>query len=140
MTKKFVLDCSVAMTWCLEDETCKYGEAVLDSLSQVVAIVPLLWHIEIANTLYLAKKRNRISANRLQTFLRDLDFLSIETDCEDTTKRALIGLSMEYDLTAYDVCYLNLCLTRNLPLATLDKKLANALLDAGGRIYMDTKK
>jgi predicted nucleic acid-binding protein len=140
MVNKFVLDCSVTMTWCLEDETCEYGESVLDSLEHAVAIVPSIWHIEVSNVLYLAKKRNRLLENKLHAFFYELDSLPIETARENITRQNLVALSMEYDLTGYDACYLNLCMTHNLSLATLDKKLSSALIAAGGKLYMDSLK
>jgi predicted nucleic acid-binding protein len=137
MTQKFILDCSVAVAWRLDDEDCDYSRSVLQSLKHAVAIVPSLWHLEMSNTFYFAKKRNRVTTIQIAAFFGMLDGLAIETREVDMTKQHMFALSQEHDLTVYDACYLNLCLTYNLPLATLDKKLAKALLDAGGKIYMD---
>lgn len=135
MKSRFVLDCSVAVAWRLDDENCEYAESVFRSLNNTIAVVPALWHIEVASVLSNAQKRNRVSEGQILPFLNMLDSLPIETSTLDITKRELILLSQEHGLTAYDACYFNLAMTNNLPLATLDKKLTQALLDAGGRIY-----
>lgn len=135
MKSRFVLDCSVAAAWRLDDENCEYVESVFHSLKYNIAIVPALWHIELSNVLSCAKRRNRVSESQILSFLHMLDSLPIETSSLDITKRELISLSQEHDLTTYDACYFSIAMTYNLPLATLDKKLSQALLDAGGKIY-----
>lgn len=52
----FVLDCSITMAWCFEDESNEDTDAILDHLQQSTAIVPSLWPLEVANVLLLAKK------------------------------------------------------------------------------------
>jgi hypothetical protein len=45
----FVLDCSMAMSWCFEDE--KYNqvsEAYLEKLKETPAIVPAIWSLEVS--------------------------------------------------------------------------------------------
>ncbi len=135
MKNKFVLDCSVAIAWCFEDETTPYTESVLSSLNITNAIVPKLWYIEIANVLLMAQKRGRINDNGIFHFLSLLEKLPIITDKSDATIVDLVMLSQKYQLTSYDGCYLNLCLQHNLPLATLDKKLISAVQAAGGKTY-----
>ena len=38
--KRFVIDCSVVMAWCFEDETDRYADLVLDLLIDSEAMVP----------------------------------------------------------------------------------------------------
>lgn len=133
--KKFILDCSVAIAWCFEDETTAYTESVLNSLKETTAIVPKLWYIEAANVLLMAQKRGRINDNGIFHFLSLLEKLPIMPNTNDISVVDLIMLSQRYQLTSYDGCYLNLCLQHNLPLATLDKKLITAVQTAGGKIY-----
>lgn len=46
----FVLDASLALQWFLDDETeRRYSLAVLTSLTEKRALVPLLWFYEIGN-------------------------------------------------------------------------------------------
>ena len=133
--KKFILDCSVAIAWCFEDETTIYTESVLNSLKEAAAIVPKLWYIEVANVLLMAQKRKRINDNGIFHFLSLLEKLPIASNTDNISIVDLIMLSQRYQLTSYDGCYLNLCLQHNLPLATLDKKLITAVETAGGKIY-----
>lgn len=46
----FVLDCSVALAWCFEDEGSDYAHKVLDCLEEQTAIVPRLWYLEYASS------------------------------------------------------------------------------------------
>jgi hypothetical protein len=70
-----VLDSSVALTWCFEDE---HTSATLDLLDQIVetgAMAPSLWPLEILNGLAMAERCGRLDAIRrsqLAGFLRDL--------------------------------------------------------------------
>jgi hypothetical protein len=58
----FVLDASLTLQWFLEDEADrKYSLAVLASLSEKRALVPLLWFYEVGNGLLMACRRKRIS-------------------------------------------------------------------------------
>lgn len=48
---RFVLDCSVAISWCLVDENDDYANALLEMMPDYEAFVPLIWSLEVANTL-----------------------------------------------------------------------------------------
>ena len=39
----FVLDCSVTLAWCFQDETNPYADDVLERLNLESAVVPSLW-------------------------------------------------------------------------------------------------
>ena len=43
----FVLDCSVTMAWCFDDEATPYTNGVRDSLAAMRAVVPSLWSLEV---------------------------------------------------------------------------------------------
>ena len=61
-----VLDASLALQWFLEDEeNRKYSLAVLASLSEKRALVPLLWFHEVGNGLLMACRRKRISLDQV---------------------------------------------------------------------------
>jgi predicted nucleic acid-binding protein len=53
---RFVLDNTIAMSWCFPDEATKFTEALLDRLSNLTdsAIVPALWLYEVVNVIELA--------------------------------------------------------------------------------------
>jgi predicted nucleic acid-binding protein len=120
-----VLDSSVALTWCFEDE---HTSATLDLLDQIVetgAMAPSLWPLEILNGLAMAERRGRLDAtcrHQLAGFLRDLPInLDPETASQSWTATAL--LAERYRLTLYDAAYLELAQRLDLPLATLDQEL-----------------
>ena len=55
--KGLVVDSSVAIAWCFPDERDTYSLSVLDALVLERAIVPDLWHLEVANTLVVGERR-----------------------------------------------------------------------------------
>lgn len=64
-----VLDASIALAWCFEDETRGTDVRLLDRLLGETIDVPTLWRLEIANVLALAERRGRITAGDIATFL-----------------------------------------------------------------------
>jgi predicted nucleic acid-binding protein len=124
----FVLDCSVAVAWCFEDEAGPATDALLDQLQHQEAVVPGLWHLEIANVLVQAERRGRIAAADLNARVGLLRKLPLQTD-DDMAGRALrdiLALARQHRLTAYDAAYLELAVRRGLPLATRDRELRQA--------------
>jgi predicted nucleic acid-binding protein len=124
----FVLDASVAVAWCFEDESTSAAWALLDRLRTAPGHVPELWALEIGNILLGAEKRRRITQARTVEFLGILGDLSIRVD-PDLPGRAfrdVLPLARERRLTTYDATYLELAMRLGLPLATKDKALARA--------------
>ena len=130
----FVLDCSVAVAWLLEDERIPEADALLDRLEGGgEAVVPGLWRLELGNVLAGAERRGRIGATGIARCLGLLARLPIVTD-RSTEQRALkeiLELSRGEYLTTYDAAYLELAMRRGFPLATLDRSLARAARRAG---------
>ncbi|HZB87609.1 MAG TPA: type II toxin-antitoxin system VapC family toxin [Terracidiphilus sp.] len=129
----FVLDASLAMSWCFADESTPYSRAVLGVLTDTWAEVPALWLTEIANVLAVNERKGRIGAAIADAFLETLGALDIhvEQPVPPIDGRLLLPLVRRYRLTAYDAAYLELAQRRNLPLATLDKDLMTAARQAG---------
>jgi predicted nucleic acid-binding protein len=124
----FVLDASVAVAWCFEDESTPAAWALLDRLRTAPGHVPALWALEIGNILLGAEKRQRITQARTVEFLSILGELDIRVD-PDLAGRAfrdVLPLARERRLTTYDATYLELAMRLGLPLATKDKALARA--------------
>ena len=57
----FVLDSSIALSWCFENESSDAAYRLLDRIRAEPAAVPNLWHVEVANVLALAERRRRIT-------------------------------------------------------------------------------
>ncbi|KAA0441721.1 MAG: type II toxin-antitoxin system VapC family toxin, partial [Candidatus Thioglobus sp.] len=129
----FVLDCSVALAWCLADEQSDYADKVLDLLMQQQAIVPSLWHLEIANVLLMAQKRGRVTQQNSATILQTLSNANIITHKRNATIADIdfVYFAHKHQLTSYDASYLYLAKTEKIPLATLDKKLTKVANDIG---------
>ena len=121
----FILDCSVSMAWCFEDENSQYSNAVLECLKTQTAVVPQLWHLEIINVLLVAERRKRITSSASEEFLTILQSMNIHTDKEVFTlaDHKNISLARHHQLSSYDMAYLALAQREQLPIATNDKKL-----------------
>jgi predicted nucleic acid-binding protein len=135
---EFVLDCSVAVAWFFEDEADAYAESVEESLARATAVVPALWHLEVANVLLVGERRKRTTQAKVTQFLTLLRSLPITTD-DETVARAwddTLPLARTYSLSVYDAAYLELAKRRSLSLATLDDRLRAAALAAGIPLYL----
>ena len=123
-----VLDSSVALSWCFEDEASPEMDAIYDRIRDDGGVVPTLWHGEVANVLLQAEKRGRIGATAVAARLEALAQLPITIDVETPTRAwgAIIVLARTEGLTTYDATYLDLAMRLGLPLATNDRALADA--------------
>ena len=129
----FVLDASLTLQWFLEDEADReYSLAVLASLSEKRALVPLLWFYEVGNGLLMAHRRKRISLDQMDGFLRRLAALPIDAARETAAEiLELPSLARSHGLTNYDAAYLALAIRFGLPLATADSMLRKASAASG---------
>jgi predicted nucleic acid-binding protein len=112
----------------MPDEHDAGSEQLLDLVTDEGALVPSLWPLEIANALLFGVRRNRVSRTHCERALKSLVRLPIEIDTE-TTGRAwgpTFELAVRFGLTIYDATYLELAQRRELPLASLDRKLRAA--------------
>jgi predicted nucleic acid-binding protein len=128
VTDKFVLDTSVVMTWCFEDEKSRYGDRVLDRLADSIAAVPSVWPLEVANVLVVAerlRRLNRADSVRFMSLLQTLPIF-VEQFERDTVFGPVFALAAETGLTSYDASYLQLAMRDGLPIATLDRALRRA--------------
>ena len=122
----FVIDASVAASWCFEDEQASAAESAMERLrADDEAIAPALWWVEIRNILIVSERRRRIEPDDADTFLDDLGRLPIRVQWESGSNRVM-ALARKHGLTAYDAAYLDLALRLTVPLATLDRALAQA--------------
>jgi predicted nucleic acid-binding protein len=120
-----VLDSSVALTWCFEDEHTPVAAALLDQIAENGAVAPALWPLEVLNGLVMAERRGRLDAARrhqLASFLRDLP-IKLDHETAAQTWTATAGLAERFRLTLYDAAYLELAQRLGLPLASLDQEL-----------------
>lgn len=135
----FVLDASVAFSWCFPadpSENTPYSRAVLQQLEFSDAVVPEVWPFEIANIIFVSfSRRKRITEAQIQEFLESLQALPIRVERRDLwSNLALESLARRYNVAAYDAAYLDLALRQSLPLATADEGLKRAALASGVKI------
>lgn len=128
MTKQFVIDNSVVMAWCFQDQTSKYTEAVLDRLVASEAYAPAIWPLEVGNVLLVAEKKNILSKADVIRFLSLVQGLPVivEQESPDRMLTEILALARERHLSTYDASYLDLAMRLGLPLATQDKALSMA--------------
>jgi predicted nucleic acid-binding protein len=126
-----VIDTSLTMAWCFEDEATDDSDAILDRLTHDEAVVPGLWEFEVTNVLLVAERRKRITEAQAARFLDLLTQLPIRIDTSATDVTALMAAGRRHELSAYDAAYLVLAERLAAPLATLDDKLATAGRNAG---------
>jgi len=130
---RFVLDTSTALAWCFEDETSASADGILDLLVSSEAIVPAIWPVEVGNALLAGERRKRITPAETARSLELLRSLNIRLD--DAGPRLevgdLVALARSHKLSVYDAAYLSLAMREGMPLATLDRALAQAARRAG---------
>ena len=124
----FVLDTSISLAWCFEDEQTPLVMHLLDRVADQGAVAPQLWPVEALNGLLSAERRGRITAgsrDRLAGFLQDLP-IAIDDETAIRLWTGTARLAALHRLTAYDASYLELAVRRRLPLATADRSLRTA--------------
>ena len=131
-----VVDASITMAWCFDDQATPDTEAILDQLSTEQAVVPALWQLEVINVLLVAERRRRITEAQAARFLELLAHLPILVDATPTDLTAVVAVGRRYHLSAYDAAYLVLAERLGAPLGTLDDKLATACRSAGVQLIM----
>jgi predicted nucleic acid-binding protein len=128
-----VLDSSITLARIFPDEWTPGVLQVFDDHVVHGAWVQDLWKIETANALLFSVKRGRMTRERRDEALSDLQFLPISIDTETGEKawKETLTLADRHQLTVYDATYLELALRRSLPLATLDRDLRKAAMVEG---------
>ena len=131
----FVLDASVSLAWCFEDERAGYAMRVLDELSGGEAIVSSLWPMEVTNGLSSALSEKRIDLAGAAEARNTLVALPIVVDPVHRRRafEDIPRLARAHGLTTYDASYLEVAVRLGIPLATLDRALARAAADEGVR-------
>ncbi len=129
----FVLDASVALSWCFPDEESTYADSVLGGFASDSALVPDVWPFEVANGLLIAQRRRRITDHDVGVARGILLDLPIEVAHQtlDEALGAVLELARAQRLSSYDATYLALAMRHGLPLATLDVGLRAAAADLG---------
>jgi predicted nucleic acid-binding protein len=137
MPDSFVVDNSVVMSWCFQDQANDYADRVLGQLMDATAYVPSVWPLEVVDVLLAAERRSYISEADSVRFINLLSQLPILVQQEGPEKgmKDQLALARTQELSSYDASYLDLAMKKGLPLATLDKKLRRAAKAVKLRIF-----
>lgn len=132
----FVLDASVAISWCFpgnSTEDTPSSRHVLTELAVNDAVVPEIWAFEIANSIYVSySRRKRISEQQIREYLDLLKALPIRVETQSLWAIVdLESIARRGNVAVYDAPYLDLALRTNLPLATSDDPLRQAAIAEG---------
>jgi predicted nucleic acid-binding protein len=132
---RFVLDASVALAWSIDRPIAPYAVRVKQRLlNGDRAVVPALWRLEIANGFVVAERRGILTPSDIAQVLQNLETVlaqSVEDSSLPVTVRRVIATAQQFRLTAYDAEYLDTARLQQLPLATLDRQLEAAAVQAG---------
>jgi len=124
----FVVDSSVTVAWCFEEERTPATATLLAQAMNFGAAAPSLWPLEVLNALLMAEKRKRLDSTRRHELISALQSMPITLDTETATQAwsTTTRLAERHRLTLYDAAYLELAQRLELPLATLDADLRQA--------------
>ncbi|MEW5894948.1 MAG: type II toxin-antitoxin system VapC family toxin [Candidatus Omnitrophota bacterium] len=121
---KFILDCSVYVSWCLNEATSGAASEILQSLAQKAVVVPPLWVYEVTNTLMVAVRMDRLTEEEARQLMSDLPLLPVSFDNPTIgTAASVFQIAHKHNLTAYDAAYIELALRLSLPIASLDEDI-----------------
>ncbi|MBX5241620.1 type II toxin-antitoxin system VapC family toxin [Rhizobium sp. NLR22b] len=126
----FVLDASIAAAWFLPDEQHDAADRLMFDLNTTVGLVPTLFWFETRNLFLMAERRGRLRSGEAVLLMTQLRGLSLE-DAGSGGDGLILHLANRYALTAYDASYVALAKADGLPLATADRKMADAARNEG---------
>ena len=136
--KRFVLDASVALAWFLDNPVAPLALRVKQALlAEARAVVPALWHLEMANGLVVAERRRILTAADVAGSMLHLEKITaqIETIGDLIPVRQALTTARSFQLSAYDAVYLDTARNEGLPLATLDRSLRAAAARAAVELF-----
>ncbi len=134
---RFVLDASVTLCWCFENQATGYTEDIFERMAAGdEASVPFVWPLEVANALVRAERRKTLKVAQVTGFLEELSEWPIQVDTVGVgrTFQQILSVARQQNLSAYDAAYLELAIREGLPLATLDDELRKAARVVGVKI------
>jgi predicted nucleic acid-binding protein len=132
---RFVLDASVSLRWFFDSPVPAYATRVKQHLSGGArAVVPALWHLEMASAFVVAERRRMLAATDADLCVVQTEQLVahwIESESEPYSIRDAFSTARLFHLTSYEAAYLDVARRNGLPLATLDESLRSAAAKAG---------
>lgn len=127
---KIVIDASVCGAWVLARGPDEGASDTLPLLRGSQGIVPDIWRYEVSNLLLVSVRQDALSRSEMYQRWLVLVRLRLVTVHMDVGP-GLVDFARQHGLSLYDAAYLQLARQERAPLATLDKRLASAAIDAG---------
>ena len=128
MAETFVLDCSVAAKWVLPEEDREPALALFDryAAGEVTLIAPDIFLAEFASLVAKRHRRKEISAEQAREAFQLIAKCAPRLfDTQQRLGRAL-EVSLRYQLSLWDCCYLTLAIEKQCTVVTADKRLFRA--------------
>jgi predicted nucleic acid-binding protein len=137
VSRKFVIDASIALAWVHPSQATPGSLALLAELEAGAKVtVPGIWFAETANALLVLERRRKLASDERINALGRLGSLDISADEE--FPRVMFGrvseLAAEHGLSVYDASYLELALRQRIPLASNDAPLKEAARQCGVKL------
>ena len=128
MVIEWVLDASVSLRWVFEDQATAATDDLLSRVSVDDVHVPSLWRIEIANAITRRFREGALADHEALGLINDPMTLPLVVDEAPDWARVLriAGYAQLLGLKVHDATYLELAIRLNAPLATLDRRPADA--------------
>lgn len=130
-----VVDASVALCWCLPDESDAGARAVLEQVMAEGGVIPPIFDLEVCNILLVKERKGSIPPGYAALAIAELAMLPLEPSEGDPDPLELLELARSQALTAYDASNLWAAQREGIPLATLDKALRAAAPRVGVELF-----
>jgi predicted nucleic acid-binding protein len=131
-----VIDTNVLLKHFIPDPLSTQVDLLLAHLAnpQTSIYIPDLFYIENANVLWKYFRAGQLNTEQIQTHLRTLKTLPFKvTSTADLLEKA-VNISIDFEVSAYDACYVALANQVSAPLLTLDQKLIKALSNSAHNV------
>jgi predicted nucleic acid-binding protein len=127
--KGFVVDASVAISWCVPAQASDVTDGLLDDILTGSAVMaPSLWAYATANALLILRRRKKIDSDEYAEARVLLDRLPLSLDGEGARLAGtrVADLAIQHELTVYNAAYIELAVRKQVSLATRDDGLRRA--------------
>ncbi|HEV2501847.1 MAG TPA: type II toxin-antitoxin system VapC family toxin [Mesorhizobium sp.] len=120
-----VIDASIAAAWFLPDEQNDAADLLMADLKSAPGLVPSLFWFETRNLFLMAERRGRFEEGGAALSMAQLRRLPLQDDGAGNDA-LVISIASRRTLSGYDASYLALAVQRSIPLATADRRMADA--------------
>lgn len=134
---EYVVDASVGIKLFVDEPNSDDAIALFTQLTAEPPgrlYVPDLFYVECANVLWKYVRRSRYPAEEAAQAIQNLGSLNLASLPTHHLIADALRIAIEYNVTAYDACYVALAHALNVPLVTADERLSLVMRDTVYRI------